>query len=113
MEGDSLTDSPRGEGGGGSGGHQGGGPDRGGNHPERQLQGPRGERRGVSFEEAAEYDFTDDERSLYGGDQYPPRRALSDAEYEARRNSIFNPDGVPPTNNDARGSIPTPGNAWH
>ena len=109
--GDFLTDSPHGDGGGVTGGHQGGGPGRGVNHP--RLQGPGGGRRGVSFEDAAEYDFANNDRSLYGGDQYPLHCAFSNAEYKARRNSIFHPDGVPPTNNDARGSMPPPGNAWH
>jgi hypothetical protein len=48
-----------------------------------------------------------------GGGQYPLRCAFSDAEYIAWWNSIFHPDGAPPTNNDARGSIPPPENAWH
>ena len=43
---------------------------------------------------------------LYRGNQYPLRRSVSEAEYEARQNSIFHPDGAPPTNNDARGSMP-------
>jgi hypothetical protein len=60
-----------------------------------------------------EYDLADDDREYYGGDQYPLRRAYSDAEYEARWNSIFHPDGAAPTNNDARGSMPPPSNAWH
>ena len=69
----------------GSGSHQGGGPGRGGNHPECRLQGPgEGGRRGVSFEDATEYDLAGD---YYGGDQYPIHHALSDAEFEARRNS--------------------------
>jgi hypothetical protein len=78
--------TPWGRGGGAPGGHQGGGPGRGVNHP--QLQGPGGGRRGVSFEDAVEYDFADDDRNLYGEDQYPLRRAFSDAEYEAHWNSI-------------------------
>jgi hypothetical protein len=97
-------------GGGAPGGHQGGGPGRGDYHP--RLQGPGGGRRGVSFEDSAEYDFAADGRNLYGKGQYPPSHAFSDAEYEARRNSIFHPDGVPPTNNDTRGSIPPPETTW-
>ncbi len=58
---------PRGGGGGRSGGHQGGDPGRGGNHPERRLhQGPGGGHRGVSFEDAAEYDLAVDDRDCYG-----------------------------------------------
>ena len=99
--------TPWGRGGGGApNGHQGGGPSRGDYHP--CLQGLGGGRRGISFEESVEYDFTDDDRILYGEGQYSPRRAFSDAEYEARRNSIFHPDGIPPTNNDTRGSMPPP-----
>ena len=98
-------------GGGAAGGHQGGGPGRGGNHP--RPQGPGGGQRGVSFEDSSEYDFSDDDRYLYGGNQYPLRSSFSEAEYEARQNSIFHPDGAPPTNNDARGSMPPPENAWH
>jgi len=90
-------------GGGGPGGHQGRGPGRGDYHP--RLQGPGGGRRGVSFEDSAEYDFADDDRNLYGEGQYPPRRAFNDAEYEARQNSIFHPDGVHPTNTETRGSV--------
>jgi hypothetical protein len=100
-----------GGGGGAPGGHQGGGPGRGVNHP--RIPGPGGGRRGVSFEDTADYDFADDDRNLHGDNQYPQCRAFSDAEYEARRNSIFHPDGAPPTNNDARGSVPPPSNAWH
>jgi len=93
----SLIDSPLlGKG----GGHQGGGPGGGVNHPR-----PQG-RRGVSFEDAAEYEFANNDRKLYGEDQYPLCRAFSNAEYEDRRNSIFNPDGTSPTNNDARDLCP-------
>ncbi len=100
-----------GRGGGVTRGHQGGGPGRGVNHP--RLQGPGGGRRGVSFEDAAEYDFPDNNRSLYGRDQYPLHRAFSNAEYKARRNSIFHPDDVPPTNNDANLAMLGMGNkAW-
>ena len=114
--------TPRGGGGGGApGGHQeaaaraggsprGGGLGRGVNHP--RPQGPGGGRRGISFENSAEYEFADDDRHLYRGDQYPLHRAFSDAEYMARRNSIFHLDGAPPTSYDARGSIPPPENAW-
>ena len=91
--------------GGAPGGHQGGGlGGRGENHPRPQVTG--GGWRGVSFEDSIEYDFSDDDRYLYGGNQYPLRCSFSEAEYEARRNSIFHPDGAPPTNNDARGSMP-------
>jgi hypothetical protein len=100
-----------GGGGGAAGGHQGGGPGRGFNHS--RPQGPGGGWRGISFEDAAEYDFVNDNMHLYGRDQYPPRRAFSDPEYEARWNSIFHPDGAPPTNNDAMGSMPPPENVWH
>ena len=98
-------------GGGGPGGHQGGGPGRGDYH--LRLQGPGGGRRGVSFEDSADYDFADDDRNLYGEGQYPPRRAFNDAEYDARRNSNFLLDGVPPTNNNTRRSMPPPETAWH
>jgi hypothetical protein len=67
----------------------------------------------LGFSEPAEYDFADDDRNLYGEGQYPPRRAFNDAEYEARRNSIFHPDGVSPTNNDTRGSMPPPETTWY
>jgi hypothetical protein len=95
----------------GGGGDQGGGPSRGYYHP--HLQHPGGGRRGVSFEDSADYDFADDDRNLYGEGQYPPRRAFNDAEYKARRNSIFLPDGVPPTTNDTRQSMPPPETVWH
>jgi hypothetical protein len=49
---------------------------------------------------------------IYMGGINPLRRAFSNAEYMARRNSIFHLDGAPPTSNDARGSIPPPENAW-
>ena len=107
-----FTPWGRGGGRGGPGGHQGGGPPgRGDYHP--RLQGPGGGRRGVSFEDSADYDFADDDRNLYGEGQYPPRRTFNDAEYEARRNSIFLPDGVPPTTNDTRRSMHPPETAWH
>ena len=53
----SLTNSPRWEG--------------GGSVPlgvtlAGQLQGPEGGRRGVSFEDTAEYDFANNDRNLYG-----------------------------------------------
>jgi len=54
--------------------------------------------------------------SLFEDEQYPPLRcAFSDAEYEARQRSIFHPDGAPPMNNDARGSMPppAPANEWY
>lgn len=41
----------------------------GGNDPERRLhqhQGPGGGHRGVSFEDAAEYDLAVDDRDCYG-----------------------------------------------
>jgi len=98
--------------GGAPGGHQGGGlGGRGGNH--HRPQGPGGERRGVSFEDSTEYDFADDDRNLYGEGQYPPRCAFSNAEYEARRNAIFHPDGNPPTNNDTMASMPPPETTWY
>jgi len=98
-------------GGGAPGGHQGEGPSgRGENHPQPQV--PEGGRRGVSFEDSADYDFFNDDRYLYGN-QYPLCRSFSEAEYKARRNSIFHPDGAPPMKNDARGSMPPPENAWH
>ena len=104
--------TPWGRGGGGApGGHQGGGSGRGDYHP--RLQGPGEGRRGVSFEDSSGYDFADNGRNLCGENQYPLRRAFSDAEYEARRNSIFHPDGTPPTNNEARGPIPPSGTTWH
>jgi hypothetical protein len=83
-------------GGGGGGGHQGGGAGRGGNHPNCQLQGPGGLRVQVSFEEAAEYNLANNGRDYYGMDNYPLRCAFSNAGYEARRNSIFQPDGTHP-----------------
>ena len=98
-------------GGGGPGGHQGGGPGRGDYHP--CLRGPVGGRRGVSFEDSADYDFADDDRNLYGEGQYPPYRVFNDAEYEARRDSIFHPDGIPPTNDNTRGSMPPPETTWY
>jgi len=70
------------------------------------CQGHGGGRRGVSFEDSAEYDFADDDRNLYGEGQYPLHRAFRDAEYEAHQNSMFHPDGAPPTSNDSRGSMP-------
>jgi hypothetical protein len=106
--------TPWGEGGGGGapGGHHGGGVGRGSNH--RQPQGPGGGWGGVSFEDAAEYDHIDNARTLFEDEQYPPlRRAFSDAEYEARQRSIFHPDGAPPMNNDARGSMLPPANDWY
>ncbi len=96
------------------GGHHGGGPGRGSNH--RQRQGPGGGRQGVSFDDAAEYDYIDDARTLFGDEPYPPLRcAFSDAEYEARQQSIFHPNGASPMNNDARGSMPppAPANEWY
>ncbi len=108
----SLTNSTLRDGEGGApGGHQSSVPGRGDYHP--QSQGPVGGRRGVSFEDSVEYDFANDDKNLYGEGQYPPRRAFSDAEYEARRNSIFHPDGAPPMNNDARGSRPPPETTWY
>ena len=83
-------------GGGGSGNQQPGGSHgpgrRGGNHPERRPHGLGGSRRGVSFEDYDDYDLADDGRE-YGGGRYSHRRGLSDSEYEARRTSIFNPEG--------------------
>ena len=82
-------------GGGGSGNQQPGGPHgpgRGGNHPERRPHGLGGSRRGVSFEDYDDYDLADDGRE-YGGGRYSHRHGLSDSEYEARRTSIFNPEG--------------------
>jgi len=91
-------------GGGAPGGHHGGGLGRGLNH--RQPQGPEGGRRGVSFEDATDYDHIGDARTLFEDEQYPPlHRAFSDAEYEAQEQSIFHPDGAPPMNNDARGLL--------
>ena len=57
--------NPRGaRGGGAPGGHQGKGPGgRDENHPRPQV--PGGGRRGVSFEDSTEYDFSDDDRYLY------------------------------------------------
>ena len=109
MDKDSYTDSPLGEGGGGSGGHHLDGQGRGGNHPQSHLQQPGSGRRGVSFEVAAEYDLADD---YYGGKQYHSRNAISKSEYEARRASIFNPDNTAPMNNAVRGAMPPPSNAW-
>jgi hypothetical protein len=106
--------NPWGAGGGGApGGHQGGGlGGRGGSHP-RPHHGPGGGWRGISFEDSTEYDFADNDRNLYGEGQYPPHRAFSDAEYEARRNAIFNPEGAPPTNTDSRESMPPPETTWY
>jgi len=99
-------------GGGAPGGHHGGGLGRGSNH--HQPQGPGGGWQGVSFEDAAEYDHIDNARTLFEDKQYPPlRRAFSDAEYEARQQSIFHPNGASPMNNDARGSMPPPANDWY
>ena len=101
--------TPWGEGGGGGAprGHHGGGLGRGLNH--RQPQGPGGGWRGVSFKDAAEYDHINDARTLFEDEPYPPlRRAFCDSEYEARQRSIFHPNGTPPMNNEARGSMPPP-----
>ena len=99
-----------GGGGGGSGGHHSGGQGRGGNHPDSQLQRPRGRCRGVSFEEdVAECDLAD---NYYGGEQYLIRNTISESEYKARQASILNPDGAAPMNNAARGAMPPPSNAW-
>ena len=84
--------TPWGRGGGAPGSLQGSGPGRGVNHP--RLQGPGGGRRGVSFEDAAEYDFANDDRNPHGEDHYPLRRAFSEAEYEAHRNQLSCPPKV-------------------
>jgi hypothetical protein len=84
-------------GGGSSGGQHGGGqhgPGRGGNHPKRHPHGPGGSRGHVTFEDKGDYDFADDGRD-YSGGRYSIRLSLSDSEYEARRNAIFQPEGAP------------------
>ena len=65
----------------------------------------------VTFEDATECDFADNDREYYCGNHYPLCCAFRDAEYKAKRNSIFQQDGALPTSNDARGSMPPPSNA--
>ena len=96
---------------GGSGGGGGGGAGRGG-HPPRRPLGHGASRPSISFEDEHDYDTANDGRE-YGGGRYSHRRGLSDSEYEARRTSIFNPEGY--LNDGGRGGgqpmPPTPP-AW-
>jgi hypothetical protein len=98
-------------GGGGIGGHHGRGPrcpGRGGSHPDRRPPSQGGPRGHVSFEDEGGYDFADDGRE-FDERPYTHRRGLSDAEYEARRNAIFQPDGAPPANDPTVGGHPSGG----
>jgi hypothetical protein len=82
-------------GGGGNGGQQSSGHrghGRWGNHPDRQIQGPRGGLGCTSLEDEGYYDLANDGREFQGG-QYSQRRNLSEAEYEAWQQAVFQPLG--------------------
>jgi hypothetical protein len=89
------------------GGGIGGGPPghgRGDNHPDCHSHGLGGPRRHVSFEdEQFNYDLAKDGREFTGG-AYPLHRALSNAEYKARRQQIFQPAGPNPQQASGHGS---------
>jgi hypothetical protein len=74
---------------------------RSGNHPNGCSQGPGGPHRHVSFEDKQfKYDLAKDGREFTGG-AYPLRCALSDSEYKAHQQQIFQPAG--PNPQQARG----------
>jgi hypothetical protein len=92
--------------GGGSGSQHGSGqhgPGRGGNHPDCHLHGPGAPRGHVLFKDKVDYDLANNGRDYTRG-HYSYRRGLSELEYEARQNAIFQP-GVPgDTKMQARGA---------
>jgi hypothetical protein len=65
---------------------------RGSNHPDRRTQGPGGGLGRVSPKDKRDYNLADDGRDFQGG-QYSQRCSLSKAEYEARRQAVFQPLG--------------------
>ncbi len=95
----------------GSRGQQGGGPrgpGRGGAHPDRRPLGQGGPRGHILFGDEAGYDFADDGRE-FAGRSYTLCRGLSDLEYEARQNAIFQPEGAPPARKPNVGGHPAGG----
>jgi hypothetical protein len=88
--------------GGGGGGPPGHG--RGGNHQDCRFHGPGGPRGHVSFEDKQfEYDLAKDGHEFMG-DAYPLCCTLSNVEYEARQQQIFQPAGPNPQQASGHGS---------